>query len=303
MSAPHPNLTLFPRGLSAGARLLIYVLISIAVITADTRFHGLDRFRAGINTLLYPLQTLIQTPGRTYDRVSGFFVKQARLERENTALRQNFIQYSIAMQRYRDLEQENQRLRTLLGAQQRTPLHTQLAEILAIPRDPYQFQVTVNRGSQQGIKGGEAVVDETGLLGQVTRVYPFSSEITLLTNKDQSVPVIIQRTGQRAIMFGMGIDDSVEIRYLPHNTDVRTGDLLVTSGIDGVYPSGLAVAKVTQIDLSGSRAFAHIECKPLAAVDRNRQVLIVDAAIPAPAAPAATAKPLAPKPPAPAGKH
>lgn len=303
MSAPHPNLTLFPRGLSAGARLLIYVLISIAIIAADTRFHGLDLFRAGINTLLYPLQTLIQTPSQTYDRVSGFFVKQARLERENSALRQNFIQYSIAMQRYRDLEQENQRLRTLLGAQQRMPLHTQLAEILAIPRDPYQLQVTVNRGSRQGIKGGEAVVDETGLLGQVTRVYPFSSEITLLTNKDQSVPVLIQRTGQRAIMFGMGIDGSVEIRYLPHNTDVRTGDLLVTSGIDGVYPSGLAVAKVTQIDLSGSRAFAHIECKPLAAVDRNRQVLIVDAAIPAPAAPAATAKPSAPKPPAPTGKH
>lgn len=283
MPAHHPHLTLFPRGLSAGARLLIYVLISIAVITADTRFHGLDRFRAGINTLLYPLQTFIQTPGLTYDRVSGFFVKHAQLQRENAALRQSFIQYSAAMQRYRDLEQENQRLRTLLGAQQRTPLHTQLAEILAIPRDPYQRQVTVNRGSQQDIQPGQAVIDETGLLGQVTRVYPYSSEITLLTNKDQSVPVIIQRTGQRAVMFGMGIDDSVEIRYLPHNTDVRTGDLLVTSGIDGVYPSGLAVAKVTQIDLSSSRAFAHIECKPLAAVDRNRQVLIIDAAIPPPA--------------------
>jgi rod shape-determining protein MreC len=283
MSAPHPNLTLFPRGLSAGARLLIYLLISIAVITADTRFHALDKFRAGVNVLLYPMQTLIQTPELTYNRVTAFFVKQAQLERENNALQLSFIQYSAAMQRYRNLQLENQRLRTLLGAQQRTPLHTRLGEILAVPRDPYQLKAIVNLGSQQHIQPGQAVIDEAGLLGQVTRVYPYSSEITLLTNKDQSVPVLIQRTGQRAIMFGTGINDTVEIRYLPHNTDVRTGDLLVTSGIDGVYPSGLTVARVNQIDLSGSRAFAHIECKPVAAVDRNRQVLIIDAAIPAPA--------------------
>lgn len=283
MPAHHPNLTLFPRGLSAGARLLIYALISIAIIAADLRFHGLDRFRAGVNTLLFPIQTFIQTPNLTYERVTGFFVKHAQLQRENDALRQRFIQYSVTLQRYRSLELENQRLRTLLGAKQATPLHTQLAEILAIPRDPYQRQVTIDRGSQQNVKPGQAVIDEIGLLGQVTRVYPFSSEVTLLTNKDQSVPVLVQRTGQRAVMFGMGIDGSVEIRYLPHNTDVRTGDLLVTSGIDGVYPPGLTVAKVTQIDLSSSRAFAHIECKPLAAVDRYRQVLIIDGALPAPA--------------------
>lgn len=283
MPAHHQNLTLFPRGLSAGARLLIYALISITVIAADIRFHSLDRFRSAVNTLLYPVQIFIQTPNLTYERVTGFFVKHAQLQRENDALRQRFIQYSLTLQQFHNLEQENQRLRTLLGVEQTNPLHTQLAEILTIPRDPYQRLITVNRGGQQGIQPGQAVIDETGLLGQVTRVYPYSSEITLLTNKDQSVPVIIQRTGQRAIIFGMGNDSAVEIRYLPHNTDVRTGDLLVTSGLDGVYPAGLSVAKVTQIDLSSSRAFAHIECKPLAAVDRYRQVLIIDAKIPAPA--------------------
>lgn len=281
MAARHPHLTLFPRGLSAGARLLIYVLISIAVIAADTRLHGLDKFRAAVNTLLYPLQTIVETPALTYDRVTGFFVKHAQLQRENAALRRNAIQYSLDIQGYRGLAEENQRLRTLLGAKQHTPLHTQLAEILTIPRDPYQRKILVNRGSQQGIQAGQAVIDEVGLLGQVTRVYPYSSEITLITNQDESVPVMIQRTGQRAVMFGTGINDTLEIRYLPHNTDIRAGDLIITSGIDGVYPAELAIAKVTQIDLSSSRAFAHIECKPLAAVDRYRQVLIIDASAPA----------------------
>ncbi len=291
MAVRHPHTTLFPRGLSAGARLFIYVLLSMLVIAADTRYHALEQFRAGVNTLLYPLQTYIQTPNLTYERVTEFFVKHAQLQRENEGLRRRFIEYSVALQRYGNLEQENQHLRTLLGAQQRTPLHTQLAEILTIPRDPYQRQIIVNRGSQQNIHGGQAVIDNLGLLGQVTRVYPYSSEVTLLTNKDQSIPVTIQRTGQRAVMFGMGQDDTVEVRYLPHNTDVRAGDLLVTSGIDGVYPSGLQVAKVTQIDLNSSRAFAHIECKPLASVDRNRQVLIIDATLPTkPPAPATTGK-------------
>lgn len=281
MAAHHPHLALFPHELSAGGKLLIYLLLSIAVITADSQFHALNRFRAVVSTVLYPLQNFTLTPGLTYRRVSTFFVKHAQLQRENNALRLSFIQYSIAMQRYHNLELENQRLRTLLGARQRMPLHTQMAEILTIPRDPYQRKITVNLGGQQGIQSGRAVVDEIGLLGQVTRVYPFSSEVTLLTNKDQSVPVLIQRTGQRAILFGTGVDDAVEIRYLPRNTDVRIGDLLVTSGIDGIYPSGLAVAKVTQVGLDSSRTFALITCKPLAAIDRNRQVLIIDAALPA----------------------
>ncbi|MEQ1669173.1 MAG: rod shape-determining protein MreC [Sulfuriferula sp.] len=276
MPARHPHLNLFPHGISAGARLIIYLLLSIAIVIADVRFHALDKFRAGMNTLIYPLTELVQTPYLTYEKVTGFFVRHGQLQRDNQALQQRFIRYSATLQRYQELEQENQHLRALLGAQNRTPLQTQLAEIITIPRDPYLRQVTINRGSQQGVQAGTAVIDEAGLLGQVTKVYPYTSDITLLINKDQSVPVAVQRTGQRAVLFGTGIDDTVEIRYLPHSADVRAGDLIITSGIDGIYPSGLAVAKVTQIDLSSSRAFAHIICKPLAAVDRNRQVLVVN---------------------------
>ncbi len=276
MPARHPHLNLFPHGISAGARLILYLLLSIAIVIADVHFHALDKFRAGMSTLIYPLTELVQTPYLTYEKVTGFFVRHGQLQRDNQALQQRFIHYSATLQRYQELEQENQHLRALLGAQNRIPLQTQLAEIITIPRDPYLRQVTINRGSQQGVQAGTAVIDEAGLLGQVTKVYPYTSDITLLINKDQSVPVAVQRTGQRAVLFGTGIDDTVEIRYLPHSADVRAGDLIITSGIDGIYPSGLAVAKVTQIDLSSSRAFAHIICKPLAAVDRNRQVLVVN---------------------------
>lgn len=281
MPASNSHLALFPHGLGAGSKLLIYLLLSIAVITADTEFHALNRVRAAMNVLLYPVQTFVQTPWLTYNRVTGFFVKQAQLQRENSALRQSFIQYSLAMQRYRNLELENQRLRVLLAMQQRTALTTRLAEILAIPHDPYQRQITVNRGSRSGIIPGAAVIDEAGLLGQVTQVSPYSSEVTLLTSKDQSVPVLLQRTGLRTVIFGTGTEGRLEIKYLPHSADIRTGDLLVTSGLDGVYPAGLAVAKVVQIDPGGSNAFANIVCKPLAAVERNRQVLIVAGALPA----------------------
>jgi len=255
---------------------MIYVLFSIAIIVADVRYHALNLFRSSMNSLIYPISEIVQTPYLTYEKVTGFFVKHAQLQQENAALQQRFIAYSAKLQRYQDLEQENQHLRALLGAQSRTPLHTQIAEIIAIPRDPYLRQVTVNQGSKQGVHAGSAVIDEQGLIGQVTQVYDRTSDVTLLINNDQSVPIAVQRTGQRAVLFGTGIDDTVEIRYLPHNTDVRAGDLIITSGIDGVYPSGLAVAKVMQIDLSSSRAFAHIICKPVAAIDRNRQVLIVD---------------------------
>ncbi|BBO99820.1 rod shape-determining protein MreC [Sulfuriferula nivalis] len=275
MSERHPHITLFPHGISAGARLMIYILLSIAIIIADVRYHALNLFRSSMNSLIYPISEVVQTPYLTYEKVSGFFIKHAQLQQENAALQQRFINYSAALQRYQELEQENQHLRALLGAQSRTPLHTQLAEIIAIPRDPYLRQFTINQGSEQGVQPGTAVIDERGLLGQITQVYSHTSDVTLLINSEQSVPVAVQRTGQRAVLFGTGIDDTVEIRYLPHSTDVRAGDLIITSGIDGVYPSGLAVAKVTQIDLSTSRAFAHIICKPVAAIDRNRQVLII----------------------------
>ncbi len=276
MATPHPQLALFPRGLSAGAKLLIYLLISIVVITADTRFHSLNQLRAGASSLLWPIQKAAQTPWLLWRNMGNFFTKQDLLLHENQWLHAQFVRWQWDAQRLNDLEQENRHLRHLLALRARQPATTHAAQIFGVPRDPYLSRITVDQGSQQGIDAGAAVIDETGLIGQVTRVYPLTSEVTLITDKDQSVPIQIQRTGERAILFGTGASHTTELRYLPANTDIRIGDTLVTSGLDGLYPPGVPVARVTHIDAGNSRAFVLIECQPLGAVDRNRQVLILN---------------------------
>lgn len=274
MSDRDDYLQLFPRGPGAGARLLIYAMISIAVMVGDARFSLLDDFRNGFAVLLYPVQKAVQTPLGLYDRVSGFFVDHAELQHDNEILRKRNLDYAGAVLRYRDLEQENNRLRALLGAHQRFPLHTRLAEIISVPRDPYSRKIIVDRGSSDQVRAGQPVMDETGLLGQVTRAYPYTSEITLITDIDQLVPVQIQRNGLRAIAYGSGEEGLIEVRYLPQNTDIRIGDVLTTSGIDGVYPAGLPVAQVTRIDRSANHAFLRVQCVPKAAINRYRHVLI-----------------------------
>jgi rod shape-determining protein MreC len=236
------------------------------------------------------LQRAAQSPLALYRQVSGFFVQHAEMQQENALLQRRQLTYAAALLRYRDLEQENLRLRNLLGAQARTPLKTRLASIIQMPRDPYQRTLTIDLGTSQGVRAGEPVIDELGLLGQVTRVYPYSSEVTLITDQDQPVPVMVQRNGLRAVVFGRGDSGVVDVRYLPHSADIKVGDTLVTSGIDGVYPQGLPVARVVNLDRSANHAFMQVKCVPLGGVDRYHQVLVVENAK-LPKAPEPTATP------------
>lgn len=281
---------LFPRGPGLGARLVIYLLLSVALIVVDVRYRVLDSARAVVATALLPLQQAAQSPLALYRQVSGFFVQHADMQQENAQLQQRQLAFAAALLRYRDLEQENLRLRNLLGAQARTPLKTRLASVVQMPRDPYKRSLTIDLGSSQGVRAGEPVIDELGLLGQVTRVYPYSSEVTLITDQDQPVPVMVQRNGLRAVVFGRGDDGVVDVRYLPHSADIKVGDTLVTSGIDGVYPQGLPVARVVNLDRSANHAFMQVKCAPLGGVDRYHQVLVVENAK-LPKAPELTATP------------
>jgi rod shape-determining protein MreC len=179
------------------------------------------------------------------------------------------------LQRLRSLEVENVHLRDLLGAAVSLQPATRLAEILHMGRDPFTHKVVVNLGARQNIVAGQAVVDAKGIIGQVTRVYPFSSEVTLITDKGLSIPVQVERSGLRAIVFGQGQGNLIDLPYLPPNVDVREGDMLVTSGIDGVYPPGLAVARVTMIDRDPDSPFAHIVCTPIAGIENHKQVLLL----------------------------
>ena len=157
---------------------------------------------------------------------------------------------------------------------ERQPAEGRVAEILYAARDPFSRRVVIDKGCQAGIAAGQAVIDDLGVIGQVTRVFPLMAEVTLLTDKDQAIPVQVQRNGLRAVAAGAGAG-SIELRFLAANAEVQVGDILVTSGLDGLYLPGLPVARVAQIDRDNSYAFARIRCEPIAGVERHGQVLVL----------------------------
>jgi rod shape-determining protein MreC len=256
------------------------------MMVADARFHMLHALRATLAVVLYPLQRAAYAPAELANRIGDFFVTQAQLQSENAAFRQERLLNSAQLQRYQSLQSENTHLRKLLGAQQRFGESAILTEIIYAGHDPFARKIIVNQGTQKQVKAGQAVIDHSGVVGQITRSFPLSAEVTLLTDKDQAVPVQLVRNGLRAIVFGFGQDGSLELRYMPVNADIQTGDVLVTSGIDGTYPPGLAVAVVSKIERNAGYSFAKIICTPSAGVDRNKHLLVL-----APDQPATISKP------------
>jgi rod shape-determining protein MreC len=267
----------FIRGPSPLARLTFFAALSLVLMTVDARLHYLVEVRQGFATLLHPLELLAASPLRMYQRMEEYFSDQGALIRETRLLSEQNMRLSTDLQRLPTLQAENDHLRRLLEAGQALQQPARLAEIMHVGRDPFVQRIVVSLGSQQGIAAGQAVVDGMGVIGQVTHAYPFSSEITLITDRELAVPVQVERNGLRAIAFGHGRDNVMDLPYLPVNVDIREGDKLVTSGIDGTYPMGLAVATVTRIERTADSPFARIICKPAAGTDRHRQVLILAA--------------------------
>jgi rod shape-determining protein MreC len=265
----------FYRGPTPFVRLLFCSVLALAFMVADARFHTLELARAGIATITYPLQQAALAPGQVLGRISDFFVTQNKLQQENIELKQALLQKSEEMQRMGLMQNELTSLRKLLGARESIQEHSTLAEILHSGRNPFRRKVIVDKGVKDSIEAGEAVISADGVLGQVTAVFPFTSEVTLLTDKNQAVPVMLSRSGLRAVVFGNGREGTLDLPFIPLNTDVQNGDQLVTSGIDGTYPAGLLVAKVINIERNAANPFAKITCKPSAGVEEDRHVLIL----------------------------
>lgn len=265
----------FNRGPSPLARLAFFLVLSIAVMTADARFNHLAWLRQTLAVLAHPLQLLANSPAVLAQRSSEFFVTQTQLADENARLRQQRLENAAQLLRYQSLQTENAYLRKLFNTQQTLNESAILAEVLYAGRDPFTRRIVVDKGSTHGVKAGQAAIDDVGLVGQVTRVYPLSSEITLLADKGQAVPVEVMRNGLRAIAFGHGEDNTLDLVYMPVNVEIENGDTLVTSGIDGTYPRGLPVAVVSKIERNAAYPFARITCAPSAGIDRHKQLLIV----------------------------
>jgi rod shape-determining protein MreC len=266
---------LFKRGASPLTRLVFFTLLSLLLFIADARLKYLETFRLSLSVVIYPLQKLATAPGLLLDRVSDFFATQSYLTNENASLKQQNLLNAAKLQRYQTLEEENNHLRRLLNARDGFQGNATLAEILYSGRDLFSRRIVIDKGRQDDIKPGQAVVDDIGVIGQVTRAYPFVSEVTLITDKEQTVPVEVVRNGLRAVVFGAGESGELELRYMPVNVEIQTGDELVTSGIDGTYPYGLPVAVVSRIERNAAYAFARILCTPNAGVDRYRHVLVL----------------------------
>jgi len=266
----------FNRGPPTVVRLLLCFLLSAALLISDARYKYLDNIRQVVAILVYPLQRLAGTPGEILDRMGEFFVTEATLRTQNARLNEQNLQNSATLQKYNALQAENAHLRELLSMRQRFPENTIAAEVLYAGRDPFTRKIIIDQGEQRGIKAGQPVIDQIGIIGQVTRVYPWLAEVTLLTDPEQLVPVQNLRNGLRAVLGGTGNDGQLELKFIPLNADFQTNDELVTSGIDGVYPPGLPVASISNVERNAAYLFARITCKPLAGVASYGQVLVLN---------------------------
>ena len=264
----------FKRGPAPLARLAFFVILSLALLVLDLKYRTLELARQGVAVALYPLQRAAYAPVDLYEQLGSYFSSLAAVQRENLQLKRKELESANWLLRQQHLELENRRLRELLDMKARQSVSGTLAEILYTARDPFSRRVIVDKGSQHGVSAGQAVVDEAGVLGQVTRVHPLQSEVTLVTDKNQAVPVKILRSGLRTVLFGAS-GGQLELRFLAANADVQPGDLLVTSGLDGVYLPGLPVAKVLRVERDAAYSFARILCEPAAGVEKHGQVLIL----------------------------
>lgn len=266
---------LFKQGAPARVKVTVFAFISIMLLLVDARVHALAAVRQVAGTILYPLQMAALMPREALASMGSYFSSLSALQKELRDIKSQQTATAHAMQQARMQMAENAHLRQLMGAREHLPVKTLMSEILYDARDPSARKIVLDRGARNGVALGVPVIDHAGVVGQVTRVFPFTSEVTLLTDKEQAIPVQVLRNGLRSVAYGRGQSGTLDLRFMAPNADVQVGDVLITSGMDGVYPAGLAVAKVVQVENSAAGAFGRVICQPLAGIDRNRQLLIL----------------------------
>ena len=265
----------FNRGPSAAARLMFFSLLSLAAMIADYRFNYLANVRQAVSTVMYPVERVVTSPATAYQYMSSYFISQDRLLGENSELQRRLTEQSAQAQRTQAIEAEYAYLRLLVGAPERLNTKGIVAEVVHNGHNPFIRKLTINKGSNDEVRPGLPVIDATGVVGQITAVTPFSAEITLLTDKDQAIPVMVVRNGLRAVAFGSGQGGTLNIPFLAINADIQKDDRLTTSGIDGTYPPGLTVATVSSVEHGSALAFSNITAVPTAGVGNHRYLMVL----------------------------
>ncbi|MBI2749939.1 MAG: rod shape-determining protein MreC [Burkholderiales bacterium] len=268
----------FRQGPSALSKLAVCSALALFLMVADSRFKVMQPLRVVLATVLYPAQWLALRPVLAYQEISQYF---SSLSSAKAAQEEVLKKHSLQSQRANQVEQltlENQRLRKLLGLRERLQSNAIAAQVIYDAADPYSRKVIIDKGLADKVGLGAPILDESGVLGQVTRVYPLVSEVTLITDRDHAIPVLNTRTGARGVAYGDASlhADAMELRFMAANADVAAGDLLTTSGVDGVYPPGLPVARVETVERRVDAVFARIYCVPLALVSGSGHVMVLD---------------------------
>ena len=268
---------LFRQGPSALSKLTFFSVLALFLMVADTRLELAQPLRVALATVLYPVQWLALRPVLWAQGGEKYFEALNTAQANEASTQRRLVLQSQRANQVEQLALENSRLRQLLGLRERVTTPSQTAQVLYDAADPYTRKVIIDRGSFNGVLAGSPVLDEAGVLGQVTRVYPLLSEVTLVTDRDQAIPVLNTRTGARAVAFGDPTlhANALELRFMASNADVQVGDLLSTSGVDGVYPAGLPVARVAKVERRLDSAFARISCTPLALASGVGHVLVL----------------------------
>ena len=267
---------IFKQGLSAFSKLILFSALALFLMVADSRFKVTLPLRAVLATALYPVQWLALQPVRVGRAVSDYFITARQAQSQSEAAALMLATQALRSSQVEQLSLENSRLRQLLALREQLQVKGVAAEVLYDAADPYTRKVIIGKGMTQGIVLGSPVIDEFGVLGQVTLVHPLVSEVTLIIDRDLAIPVLNVRTGARSLAFGDASGSGgLELRFMGSNTDVQQGDLLTTSGVDGVYPPGLPVARIDSIERRAESAFARIHCLPLALVSGARHVMVL----------------------------
>ncbi|MBU6369258.1 MAG: rod shape-determining protein MreC [Burkholderiales bacterium] len=267
----------FKQGTSALTKLVLFSSLSCGLMFADLHYNIVQPARWALSLIVYPVQWLALRPQAIWDHVDDVFEsKQEALSAVDQA-NARLLAQSVSASQVEQLTLENNRLRSLLELRERHAVSAMAAEVLYEAADPFTRKMILNKGATQGVQNSSPVMDDQGILGQVTRVHPLVSEITLVTDREHSIPVLNTRTGARGVAFGeSGGAPLLELRYMATNADIEEGDVLTTSGVDGVYPPGIPVAKVVKIERRADSVFARILCESLARVQAARHVMVLE---------------------------
>lgn len=283
------------RGPSVLLRFVFFALLCFGLMWLDERQGYLERVRYGLSMIAYPVQVMVNSPGAAWSWIEESFATRDRLERENEQLRTRVRATDLKLMRFAALEQENIRLRGMREATANIAERVVVAEILRVDVNPHRHRVIINKGAGAGVFKGQPILDARGVFGQITRAGAFTSEAILISDTEHAIPIQVNRNGLRSIAVGMDDMQKLSLPFLPINADIEVGDLLVTSGLGGVFPPGYPVATVKYVNKDVAQSHADITAEPAATLDRDREVLLVWVKTPPPepepAAPATPPRP------------